>query len=219
MLAPISLNVIARCRYPSWDWKHIPFREEDHRAHFFVHAVKNDKAKIGARTMRFVKVNGEPVTVSAHNLHFLQNAFARWVARFVEHQRIDKPIFVALPNRSGFGQNSEFPTHFLAKRAAKYHGIEARAFGGLRFRHFLEKCHERRLTFSELKDAFCLVEDLPQGNLVLIDDVFTQGRHVSAAVRCLGRCPELVLVAARTVNEPTDSMFSVNSERHIIFTP
>lgn len=209
------VQVLARYSYPSWDYTNTPFREQDYKAHFFVHALKGDREKIGLRKQRFDKRSGgEPIVVTRDNLDVLQRTFASWVAQVCQLSGLKHPVFVPIPNRSGFAGNTEFPTANLARLAARSFGRNAQPFVGLRFRKHLAKNGNYREKVEPLRRALHVYGRIPPGELVLVDDVYTYGRHVEASIKRLGAIPKLILVGAKTVHEPRENMMSVTSFFH-----
>jgi hypothetical protein len=212
-----TIPLHARVAYPSWDFQAVPFREVDHNAHFYTHAVKNDAKKIGTRTKNLkVGVNGESVLVSASNLIVVQRHFARFVARTIKDAGIADPVIIAIPNRDALRTIADFNTARLAALAAEAFGSGAQPYAGLRFKKLIPKTEKRRLRPDDLAPNMEMVTDLPKGTLVLLDDVYTQGHHVRASCKVLDCKPVLVCVAARTENEPLPNMTKPRALEHTV---
>lgn len=209
-----TIKVYSLMSYPSWDFREVAWRDTDHKAFFFVHAVKNDKKKIGSKAKAFnVGAKNTPVLINQNNLHVAQNYYAAWVARYLRHLGVPDPVIVPVPNRNALVGSADFNTAHLARTAAAAYGRGARAAPLLRFREFVPKEQGSRQSVDELVGNLVLTEELPAGTVVVLDDVFTLGRHVSAASQVLStEClPRMSFTAGRTVKAPLANMFSVTS--------
>jgi len=224
-LAPLfgsipTVKVYARAAYPSWDYKDPKWRDQDYNAHFFTHAVKNDRVKIGQRRTQLPMGAGSAmVWIDQTNLDVCQKFFARWVAIKCHRLEVKDPIFVAIPNRDALEDSKAFNTAKLARLAAAAFGPTASAYTGLRFKAFVPKDGKRQ-SVAELVSNMALIEPLPEaGTLVLLDDVYTLGHHITAAYKMMpkGRKPEIALVAAKTEKRPLPDMTVVDEENHWCF--
>jgi len=204
-----------RVCYPSWDWQVTKFREEDYTGHFFTHAVKDDQQKIGNKwKMLKVGAQGAEVRIDRNNLIIARRFFSAWAARVVRDAGIADPVFVAIPNRNGIITAQDFKTAFLARTAAQAFGHGATSYTGLRFRVEVPKAQGERQSIQDLVANMLLIEPVPDGTLVMLDDVYTLGRHFTAAMQVLPRKPVLAIVAARTVKEPNDEMLRPGVHDH-----
>jgi hypothetical protein len=221
-LAPLfgsfpTVKVHARAAYPSWDYKETKWRQQDYDTHFFVHAVKNDAEKIGDRKTRLpLGPNAAPVWVSKDNMEVCQHWFARWAAMKCRNLDIADPIFVAIPNRNALIDAKSFNTARLARFAARAFGDGGQAFTGLRFKELIPKEKGKRQTVAELVANMAMIEALPAGTIVLLDDVYTVGRHITAAWKMLPKDsrPDYAFVAGKTEKSPMDDMTVVPVEHH-----
>lgn len=212
-----TVRVFARAAYPSWGPDVQKWREQDYDAHFFVHAVKNDREKIGQRATRLpMGAGGTYVRVDRDNLEIPQRFFARWAADKVRRLELERPVFVAIPNRDGLVEAKSFNTARLARMAAAAFGAGAEAFTGLRFREYVPKEQGKRQSVRELMANMVLLEEPPAGTLVILDDVFTLGKHVTATVKMLPkkRAPDVAVVAGKTEKRPLDDMTAVAPYSH-----
>lgn len=214
-----TIKVSACVAYPSWNYQDPRWREQDYNAHFFIHAVKNDRAKIGQRrTLLPMGAGGAMVWVDAANLDVCQKYFARWVALKCRRAEISDPVFVAIPNRNALGTEKSFNTARLVRMAAAAFGSSASSYSGLRFRSLVPKDGKRQ-SVNELVANMELVEEIPGGTLVLVDDVFTLGNHMTAAYKMMpkSRRPDIGYVAGKTEKKPLPDMTVVPVESHWCF--
>ncbi len=159
------------------------------------------------------------VWIDQTNLDVCQKFFARWVAIKCHRLEVKDPIFVAIPNRDALEDSKAFNTAKLARLAAAAFGPTASAYTGLRFKAFVPKDGKRQ-SVAELVSNMALIEPLPEaGTLVLLDDVYTLGHHITAAYKMMpkGRKPEIALVAAKTEKRPLPDMTVVDEENHWCF--
>jgi len=73
-----------------------------------------------------------------------------------------------------------------------------------------------RQSVNQLVANMTLVSDVPQGNYVILDDVFTQGNHITATIRKLPKkeTSAIVVVAGKTENAPLEDMTVVPVYSH-----
>ena len=186
----------------------------DHKAFFFVHAVKDDKKKIGAKSKAFnIGANGTAVLLNQNNLHLIQNFYAAWVAQGLRQMGVENPVIVPIPNRNALVGTNDFNTARIARSVATASGGRVQAAAHLRFREFVPKEQGARQSVIELVENMVLTEPLPAGTIVLLDDVFTLGRHMMAASQVLSlvQQPAMGFVAGRTVKAPLANMFTATS--------
>lgn len=212
-----TIKVYARAAYPSWDHTDPKWRQQDYDTHFFVHAVKNDAEKIGNRKTRLpLGAGGSSVWVDRTNLELCQRWYARWVAMKCRNLQIDNPVFVAIPNRNALVDAKGFNTARLARFAARSFGDGAAAYTGLRFNEFVPKEKGKRQSVSDLVANMTLIDPIPAGRIILLDDVYTVGRHMTAAWKVLPKAsrPDVGFVAGKTEKRPLDDMTVVPVEQH-----
>lgn len=206
-----AIKVYSLMSYPSWDFREVSWRDMDHKAFFFVHAVKDDKKKIGSKAKSFnIGANNTPVLLTRNNLHLAQNYYAAWVARGLRQLGVGDPVIVPIPNRNALVGSTDFNTARLTRSVAAAYGNGARAAPVLRFREFVPKERGSRQSVGELVDNLVMTDPLPAGTVVVLDDVFTLGRHIMAASQVLSavRPPTVGFTAGRTVKAPLAKMFS-----------
>lgn len=209
-----AIKIYSLMSYPSWDFREVAWRDTDHKAFFFVHAVKDDKKKIGSKAKAFnVGANNSPILLNQNNLHLAQNYYAAWVARGLRQLGVPDPVIVPIPNRNALVGSADFNTARLVRSVAAAYGTGAKAAPVLRFRKFVPKEQGSRQSVAELVDNLVVTDPLPAGTIVVLDDVFTLGRHITAASQVLSavRPPAMGFTAGRTVKSPLEKMFSATS--------
>lgn len=213
-----GIQVYPRAAYPTWNRDETPWRDQDYDANFFVHAVKENGDKLGPRRKSLpIGVNGAFVRVDRSTMPLAQRAFGRWVADKTRELGIVDPVFVAIPNSDALVATADFRTARLVRAVAEAFGQGAHAFVGLRFEEYVPKDErDHRLTVQELVDNMRMIAPPQPGTLVLVDDVFTQGNHVTAAYRMMpeDRRPTVAFAAGRTCREPEADNWNLESELH-----
>ncbi len=215
-----AVEVHARCAFPSWNFREQPFREQDFDWQLYVLAVKGDTARMKERWASLpIGAGATWRKIDKTCLDEVATSFGRWVAAKARASGIVAPVFAAIPNRTALENVDTFRTALLAQRAADAFGEGARPFAGLRFRHLVTKEEKRRQGVAELVGNLSLVEQVPNGQVVLVDDVFTEGHHVTAALRVLpqNRAPHWAFVAGRTVLHPLEDMSAEIQLNHYCF--
>jgi hypothetical protein len=215
-----SLSVHARCAFPSWDHRETAWRDQDRDWQLLVLAIKGDAARMKQRSARLAL--GEPPVMRTVDRTTVPQAgrwYGNWVAKRTRQLGIERPVFVAIPNRNALLDAKDFRTAEYVRQAAESYGEGASAFSGLRFKTFVSKEEKKRQGFQELKDNMVLIEPVPDGELILVDDVYTQGHHLGVAVSLLPRDrePKHAFVAGRTVLAPLENMGAELTEQHWIF--
>lgn len=210
----MAVSVISFATY-----KRPPYKPPDYHALKFVKAVKGkpftgyaDVPVLG-RLKRLVPENaGDAIG------WFGELAAAELV------KELDGPlILVPLPNGSSTVDNGKVPrTAVLAESiAAKLNN--AKVWDGLRWTKEMPSTHE-----GGTRDPQKLYENLavtkipPKGTLVLVDDVFTTGGHIQAAVARLAEkkadCKRAIS-AGRTVLESQENPFEIVTDEVGDFVP
>lgn len=215
-----TIAVHARCGFPSWSHAETPWRDQDRDWQLLVLAVKDDKVRMKERYASLpIGSNGEWMRVDKSQTVQAGRWFGKWAAAKVRGLGITDPVFVAIPNRKALQGVNDFRTATLAQSAAEAFGAGAAAYTGLRFRTLVSKEEKKRQNPAELIANMVVVEELPPaGTLVFLDDIFTQGHHLTAACSFIqaDRRPVLGLVCGRTVLEPKENMGAEIEVQHIV---
>lgn len=217
-----SMTVHARAAYPSWPPGEHQWRDQDYDANFFAHAIKADRTKLKDRVKNLpIGPNGSRVRVSASNIPAAQSAFCAWAAQQLVTLDLSDVVLLAVPNSNATAEAQDFNIARIARLIAQMSNGRAQASTALRFIEYRPKSErERRPSALELRDNMTVVGAIPDGNIVLVDDVFTQGHHLTAATWSLpvGRDPPShALVAARTIKQPVADVWNPITEEHFLF--
>lgn len=216
-----TIEVHARCAFPSWNHQEVAWRDQDRNWQLLVLAVKGDRARMKERYCNLpLGNNGGQVRVDRNEIQQAGEWFGRWVGRRTTECGIADPVFVAIPNRNALVDAKDFRTALFARTAAQRFGERARAYTGLRFIEHVSKEEKKRQGVQELVKNMAVIEEVPPGQLVFVDDVYTQGHHISAAIRMLGadRVAPHAFVAGRTVLEPFADMGAELTVEHWYFS-
>jgi len=197
-----------------------PWNDDDHHALKFVKAVKGKT--FGGWAV--VPVLGRNKDLRAANADDAIDWFAELAAAEIVKLRVSgQAILVPLPNSSSTVKNADVPrTALLAERiAAKLKNMKV--WDGLRWTKEMTPTHQGGTRDPQrLYDNLVVTSVPPKGTLILIDDVFTIGGHLQAAVARLAEkkaeC-KLAICAGRTVLESQEQPFLVLRQELEDFTP
>ncbi|MBC4018805.1 hypothetical protein H7965_26470 [Siccirubricoccus deserti] len=191
------------------------WRNSDHCATKVIKAIKGLPFNGSAE----MKIFGQPYVLTATNAHEMIPVWAKWAVSKISD--LPKPIrLVPVPNSGAIVSEpaESFRTLEMAyavAAAATAAGIQASAHARLRWAEQMVKASKGggpRNPHTLLdKLRFC-DPPLPEGTVVLIDDVITLGGHMMACVEALageGRRPARGVVAGRTVHDALDHPFAV----------
>jgi hypothetical protein len=205
-----TVDVQAFCTFAVWDWKVTRFRPEDHKARFIVHAVKGDRAKLAGKYQDLTFGTGQPpVRIDETNFELVTDAWAKWAVGKIRARKISGPIVLApLPTSKAVPALANYRTRDLARLVQAHLGGASTVWDGVRFREERQPVHGggNRATITE---DMVLVSEPPDGEMVVLDDVFTTGAHLSALVRHLptARRPNFMVTAGQTVWERPEDVF------------
>jgi hypothetical protein len=197
-----------------------PWNDDDHNALKFVKAVKG-KTFGGWAT---VPVLGRNKDLRPANADDAIDWFAEMAAAEIVKLGVRGPIIlVPLPNSSSTVKSKIAPrTVLLAERiAGKLENTKL--WDGLRWAKEMTPTHQGGTRDPQkLYENLVVTSSPPKGTLILVDDVFTKGGHLQAAVASLtvkkAEC-KLALCAGRTVLESERQPFSVVRQELEGFTP
>lgn len=212
----MALSVISFATYLTRE----PWNDDDHHALKFVKAVKGKN--FGGWAV--VPVLGRNKELRAANADDAIDWFAELAAAEIVKLRVPSPVnLVPLPNSSSTVKNENVPrTALLAEHiAAKLKNTKV--WDGLRWAKEMTPTHQGGTRDPQtLYDNLVVTSNPPKGTLILVDDVFTKGGHLQAAVAKLGQkkaeC-KLAVCAGRTVLESQEQPFLVHREEVEDFTP
>lgn len=216
-----TITVHARAAYPSWKPDEHRWRDQDYDANFFTKAIKADREKLGSRVKNLpVTGDGSRVRISANNIENARSAYATWAAGKLKELDLLDAVLVPIPNSVGIVTAADFNTAAIARAIAAATGSRASVSTSLRFIEYRPKeGRERRPGAQELRENMTLVSSIPSGPIVLIDDVFTLGHHITAASWLMpqGRDPKHAIVASRTIKKPVEDVWQAITEDHFPF--
>lgn len=206
-----QVTVLALATLASWDWQETKFRPDDHRGRFIVHAVKGATAKLAGKSETLkVGPGGASVTVTEANFELIADYWAQWAAHLIRSGFAEGDIVLApLPSSQATPALAEYRSRNLANRISVHLGKRCTVWDGARFKQVRQPVHNggSRRTIA---DDMILVSNPPQGAIVPIDDVFTQGAHLGALMKLLqpDRWPDLMVVGGKTVHAPPEKVIN-----------
>jgi predicted amidophosphoribosyltransferase len=196
------------------------YSNEDHNALKFVKAVKG-KTFLGYAD---VPVSGQTKRLNPSNSEEAVEWFGELAAAEISKLKLPGPvILVPVPNSSCTEKNGKEPRTALLARAIAGKLKNAAVWDGLRWTKEMTPTHKGGTRDPQkLYDNLAVANPLPKGTLVLVDDVYTKGGHMQAAVARLSekkaQC-SLAVCAGRTVLEAEKKPFAVLKVELEKFTP
>lgn len=193
-----------------WYLKNIDctWRPEDYKARVIVKSIKNEHFKGYAD----FKVGGRKVRIDYDNSDELVSIVGKALGKKISE--LDTPAkfhIVPIPNSDMFvGAKGPFRVHELAKRVTAKAPTGATCVPALRWREPKESAHAGGGTRDiEKLEALLVLEERPDGPVILLDDVLTTGSHMAAATRFLRKNGITVLsgvVVARATDDQHDKI-------------
>lgn len=191
-------------------------RGKDYDAQTLVKAVKGD-----ALNNQYVVVNIDGVVkrIDSSCSDLASEWFAQWIKEKLDSKGlVDSLVLIPIPS-SGYtvGDRALKTTpHALALNIARRYVDQPLVVQALAWSEPMEKCRNGGsrvpgYLYSKLR----LVEDVPQGNIVFVDDVLTSGGHLKAAIwrlQDVHRQPVGAVFCGRTVDYQLDDPFMVPEE-------
>jgi len=190
-------------------------RHEDYDATMLVHAVKGDP--LPPKQWTKVTVGGKRVRVDHANTQNAVEWFAEWASDQIDGLGHGPKILIPIPGSSTLAASpANFRTAILARRIAAHCWRPTVVVPWLRFRDARTSSHGGGTRNPQaLYENMTHVGELPAGEIVLIDDVYTTGAHMRAAaweLHDVDREPVLGLSCGRTLHAQLDDPFAVESE-------
>ena len=191
-------------------------RQKDFDATHLVKAVKGLPLNENAYTK--VLIGGREVRITETKKDRAIEWFAEWAAPLVDALGIQQKILVPIPSSSTVAKDpATFRTSKLADEIAKRCKTAAASFPFLRWKKSQPSTRDggtrdARILYRNLT----LSRDLPTGDCVLVDDVYTKGGHLVAATWFLESHTRTVLGAVccgRTSLQRLEDPFKVDVER------
>ena len=212
----MALSVISFATY-----KRPPYSSNDeYHALKFIKAIKGKSFRGWAQ----VPVSGRNKLLEPVNAEDAIDWFAELAATEIVKLGLPSPlILIPLPNSSSTVKNGKPPRTALLAAAIAAKLENAKVWDGLRWVEEMIPTHQEGTRDPQLLyDNLVITNTLPKGTLILIDDVYTKGGHLQAAVARLaekkGDC-NLALCAGRTVLECQKQPFLILEEKISDFRP
>jgi hypothetical protein len=211
----MALRVISFATY-----KRPPYRDGEYHSLKFVKAVKGKTFQGWAD----VPVVGRIKTLRPANSDEAIDWFGEMAAAEILTTNIRGPlIFVPVPNSSSTVDNNRAPRTLRLAEAIASKLNNAKVWDGLRWREEMIPTHQEGTRDpQELYNNLSVTGVPPKGTIILVDDVYTKGGHLQAAVARLAEkkagC-QLAVCAGRTVLEHQDQPFAVVCDQIADFKP
>lgn len=208
-LALLSFNPIAKvrvrasCHYAaSKNWTGPKFTPQDHKGRFVVNAIKGDPSKLGNQ-YQILKLGpgGSPIRIDKSNFELLATAWTQIAADQIKAADLgDKIVVAPLPSSKATPEIADYRTRHLAEQVVVALGGSAVLWDGVRFKQQRTPVHgggDRSTIYSDM----VLISEPPTGQIVVLDDVYTQGDHLNALLRHLDadRRPEFMVCCGKTI--------------------
>jgi hypothetical protein len=198
----------------------VRWRSEDFDAMKFVQALKGEELN----KWGWVPVRGVSHRLDQSNAGDAFGWFGDLASDYLKSKHLPRPlILVPIPGSSCTASNKTVPRTFLLAYAVatRLQGVEV--WDGFRFKNqMMPSRHGGARDAQTIYDNLRVTKKVPEGRIVLIDDVCTQGGHLRAAVTRLAeknvRC-RLAVCAARTVLAPEQLAFALSEQEFEDFTP
>src|SRR5258708_2689847 len=197
-----------------------PWNNDDHHALKFVKAVKAKPFRGWAQ----VPVLGRCKRLESANADDAIDWFGELAAAEIVRLHLRGPlVLVPLPNSSSTIRNKKKPRTALLAEAIASKLKNTQEWDALRCGREMIPTHQEGTSDpQELYDNLAVTGVPPKGTIVLVDDVYTLGGHLQAAVARLtenkARC-SLAMCAGRTVLESQQDPFLVVRVEVEDFTP
>lgn len=190
-----------------------PWGDQDFHALAFVKAVKGKSFKGWAD----VPILGRSERLNAKNAADAVAWFAELAAAEIAKMGLPGPlILIPIPNSSSTVKSGEKTRTAVLAEAIAAKLKNAKVWDGLRWAKEMTPTHQEGTRDPQiLYDNLVVTSDPPKGTYIIVDDVYTKGGHVQAAVARLGekkaQCKHAVC-AGRTVLEPQAQPFSIHHQ-------
>jgi len=190
-------------------------RGVDYNATHLVKAVKGLDLHPNAYTP--VKIRGKNVRITEENKDIAMQWFAEWAAPIIDAIDDYQKVLIPIPASDVVKDSpDDFRTTKIAREISSYCGSKTVVAPILRWKEPMTPSRKggtrkARVLYSRLTQN----SEIPQGTVVLVDDVFTFGGHLTAAAWKLadsGQSVALAVCCGHTEHHQLDDPFSVPDE-------
>lgn len=216
----MPITTVAFCRYPAetdWAW-----RQADWAANRFISALKGKEF----RGYAYVPVRGQRLRLSMNTAPLAKGWFADLVYEHLnQHAELEPPFFfVPIPDSGCTAVNGVAPRMLtIAKDLAARFGDGSRAYDVLRWLQEMQPSHQGgERNVRQLYGNLTVTGRLPNGPVVLLDDITTAGGHIRAAETRIHERNgevELAITAGRTAWEPADPVWGTLEDEFAFYRP
>jgi len=207
----MPLTVLSMAQYLTRDVADM--RKVDYDATLLVKAVKG--LPLNPNSYSWVSIDGRQVKITEATKDQAMDWFAKWAADYINSLGKHRKVIVPVPSSKTTRKSP--PTFRTAEIAQKIvaRSINPRLFPSLRFKKEMPNSREEGGTREahELYPEMVLLEQLPDGELILLDDVLTGGGHLRAAAWKLedsGGQIETAICCGRSLEEQLENPFTVD---------
>ena len=193
--------------YSQWAHNNLAQRSQDQWYSFkFCRAVKSGRIN-GSLTFPW---KDKPEIINEQSVARARWIFGLFIERTIEQANIKSPVLIPVPSKDGLVGVNEYRSLTMLREAAAAHGSWPIS-SALRFTEALVPAHAGGPRGREaLRPYLTLSEQIPEGDVVLVDDIVTTGGSLLASYDCLaeaGRPPIAAIVCGHTVSDSLLSAF------------
>lgn len=182
------------------------------------HLVKATKGlELNPKSYSVVTVGGRRISISETNKDRAMDWFAEWASEKIQALPSGPKVIIPIPSSKSTPQSAPtFRTALIGQRIAKLCSY-TKSISVLRFK--AERPNTREEGGSrdphDLYGEMVLVDKLPPGKIIILDDVVTSGGHLKAAAWLIqdeNRAAEYALACGRTTDTQLADPFAVPTE-------
>ena len=192
-------------------------RREDFAATAIVKAVKGIPLE---NTYGDIPIAGRIVRIEDDNRDDALDWFAKWARAHVDRFGNQNKILVPIPgSQVTESHDPDFRTSEIAESIRQRCGTKVEVSTCLRFKKpMLSSRSGGTRNHREIYTNMVIIEEIPNGDIVLVDDVYTSGGHARAAAQMFldeGRTVLGVVCCGKTCQEQLDNPFEIEEEEYL----